>query len=45
MVQAGLLPVFRTADVRHLFPGAKALYDAGIGGIEYRRATGTMSEG
>jgi 2-dehydro-3-deoxyphosphogluconate aldolase/(4S)-4-hydroxy-2-oxoglutarate aldolase len=35
MVAAGLLPVFRTTDVRHLFPATKALYDAGIGCIEY----------
>lgn len=35
MVQAGLLPVFRTDDVRNLLPATKALYDAGIGCIEY----------
>jgi 2-dehydro-3-deoxyphosphogluconate aldolase / (4S)-4-hydroxy-2-oxoglutarate aldolase len=35
MCQAGLLPVFRTNDVAHLFPATKALYDAGIGCIEY----------
>jgi 2-dehydro-3-deoxyphosphogluconate aldolase / (4S)-4-hydroxy-2-oxoglutarate aldolase len=35
MVQTGLLPVFRTSDVRHLIPATKALYDAGIGCIEY----------
>jgi 2-dehydro-3-deoxyphosphogluconate aldolase/(4S)-4-hydroxy-2-oxoglutarate aldolase len=35
MVQTGLLPVFRTSDVTHLFPATKALYDAGIGCIEY----------
>lgn len=35
MIQTGLLPVFRTTDVRHLFPASKALYDAGIGCIEY----------
>jgi 2-dehydro-3-deoxyphosphogluconate aldolase / (4S)-4-hydroxy-2-oxoglutarate aldolase len=35
MVQGGLLPVFRTDDVCNLFPATKALYDAGIGCIEY----------
>jgi 2-dehydro-3-deoxyphosphogluconate aldolase/(4S)-4-hydroxy-2-oxoglutarate aldolase len=35
MCQPGLLPVFRTEDVRHLIPATKAFYDAGIGCIEY----------
>jgi 2-dehydro-3-deoxyphosphogluconate aldolase / (4S)-4-hydroxy-2-oxoglutarate aldolase len=35
MVQTGLLPVFRTSDVRNLIPATKAFYDAGIACIEY----------
>jgi 2-dehydro-3-deoxyphosphogluconate aldolase/(4S)-4-hydroxy-2-oxoglutarate aldolase len=35
MCQSGLLPVFRTNDVRHLFPASQAYYDAGIGCVEY----------
>ncbi len=35
MCDSGILPVFRTGDVRHLFPASKAFYDAGIGCVEY----------
>jgi len=35
MCQSGVLPVFRTSDVRHLLPASKAYYDAGIGCVEY----------
>jgi 2-dehydro-3-deoxyphosphogluconate aldolase / (4S)-4-hydroxy-2-oxoglutarate aldolase len=32
---SGILPVFRTSDLQHLFPATKAFYDAGIGCVEY----------
>ena len=35
MCQSGVLPVFRTSDVRNLLPASKAYYDAGIGCVEY----------
>ena len=35
MCQSGVLPVFRTNDVRNLLPASKAFYDAGIGCVEY----------
>ncbi len=35
MCQSGILPVFRTDDLRHLFPASRAFYDAGIGCVEY----------
>jgi 2-dehydro-3-deoxyphosphogluconate aldolase/(4S)-4-hydroxy-2-oxoglutarate aldolase len=35
MCQSGILPVFRTDDLRHLFPASRAYYDAGIGCVEY----------
>jgi len=35
MCRSGVLPVFRTNDVRHLLPASKAYYDAGVGCIEY----------
>ena len=35
MCQSGILPVFRTNDVRNLYPASKAFYDAGIGCVEY----------
>jgi 2-dehydro-3-deoxyphosphogluconate aldolase / (4S)-4-hydroxy-2-oxoglutarate aldolase len=35
MCQSGILPVFRTADVRNLVPASRAYYDAGIGCVEY----------
>ncbi len=35
MCQSGVLPVFRTSDVRNLLPASKAFYDAGIGCVEY----------
>ena len=35
MCQSGILPVFRTNDVRNLFPASRAFYDAGIGCVEY----------
>jgi 2-dehydro-3-deoxyphosphogluconate aldolase / (4S)-4-hydroxy-2-oxoglutarate aldolase len=35
MCQSGILPVFRTADVRHLVSASRAYYDAGIGCVEY----------
>ncbi len=35
MCQSGVLPVFRTNDVRNLFPASKAFYAAGIGCVEY----------
>jgi len=35
MCQSGVLPVFRTSEVRHLVPASKAYYDAGIGCVEY----------
>jgi 2-dehydro-3-deoxyphosphogluconate aldolase / (4S)-4-hydroxy-2-oxoglutarate aldolase len=35
MCESGVLPVFRTADVRHLLPASKAFHDAGIGCVEY----------
>ncbi|MCY3018328.1 MAG: 2-dehydro-3-deoxyphosphogluconate aldolase, partial [Planctomycetota bacterium] len=35
MCESGILPVFRTSDVRHLFAASKAYRDAGIGCVEY----------
>ena len=35
MCQSGILPVFRTDDLRHLFPASRAYHDAGIGCVEY----------
>lgn len=35
MCQSGLLPVFRTDNVKNLIPASKAYYDAGIGCVEY----------
>jgi len=35
MCQSGILPVFRTHDVRHLMAASRAYYDAGIRCIEY----------
>ncbi|MFC1462512.1 bifunctional 4-hydroxy-2-oxoglutarate aldolase/2-dehydro-3-deoxy-phosphogluconate aldolase [Verrucomicrobiota bacterium] len=35
MCDSGVLPVFRTDDVTHLIPAAKAFHDAGIGCVEY----------
>ena len=35
MCESGILPVFRTADLRNLFPASKAFHDAGIGCVEY----------
>ncbi len=35
MCASGILPVFRTSDMRNLFPAAKAYYDAGIGCVEF----------
>ena len=35
MCETGVLPVFRTADVRHLIPASKAFHAAGIGCVEY----------
>jgi 2-dehydro-3-deoxyphosphogluconate aldolase/(4S)-4-hydroxy-2-oxoglutarate aldolase len=35
MCRSGILPVFRTDDVRHLFPASNAYLDAGIGCVEY----------
>jgi len=35
MCESGILPVFRSADVRHLFAASKAYHDAGIGCVEY----------
>jgi len=35
MCESGVLPVFRTRDVRHIMPASKAYCDAGIGCIEY----------
>ena len=35
MCASGVLPVFRTDDVRNLLPATKALYDGGIGCVEY----------
>ncbi len=35
MCRSGILPVFRTDDVRNVFPASKAFYDAGIGCVEY----------
>ena len=35
MCQSGVLPVFRTADVRNLIPASKAFYEAGVGCVEY----------
>jgi 2-dehydro-3-deoxyphosphogluconate aldolase/(4S)-4-hydroxy-2-oxoglutarate aldolase len=35
MCASGVLPVFRTQDITHLLPATKALYDGGIGCVEY----------
>ena len=35
MCESGVLPVFRTSDVRHLVAASKAIYDGGIGCVEY----------
>jgi 2-dehydro-3-deoxyphosphogluconate aldolase / (4S)-4-hydroxy-2-oxoglutarate aldolase len=35
MCEPGVLPVFRTDDVRHLLPASRAYHDAGIGCVEY----------
>jgi 2-dehydro-3-deoxyphosphogluconate aldolase/(4S)-4-hydroxy-2-oxoglutarate aldolase len=35
MCRSGVLPVFRTSDVRHLMAASKAIYDGGIGCVEY----------
>jgi 2-dehydro-3-deoxyphosphogluconate aldolase / (4S)-4-hydroxy-2-oxoglutarate aldolase len=35
MCASGILPVFRTSDLKHLFPASKAFLDAGIGCVEY----------
>jgi 2-dehydro-3-deoxyphosphogluconate aldolase/(4S)-4-hydroxy-2-oxoglutarate aldolase len=35
MCESGVLPVFRTGDVRHLFAASAAFHDAGIACIEY----------
>jgi len=35
MCRSGVLPVFRTNDVKNLLPASKAFYDAEIGCVEY----------
>ena len=35
MCDSGVLPVFRTSDVRHLTAASRAIYDGGIGCVEY----------
>ncbi|MFZ1937251.1 MAG: bifunctional 4-hydroxy-2-oxoglutarate aldolase/2-dehydro-3-deoxy-phosphogluconate aldolase [Thermoguttaceae bacterium] len=35
MCESGVLPVFRTSDVRHLTAASRAIYDGGIGCVEY----------
>lgn len=35
MCQSGILPVFRTTDVRNLIPASRAFYEAGVGCVEY----------
>jgi 2-dehydro-3-deoxyphosphogluconate aldolase/(4S)-4-hydroxy-2-oxoglutarate aldolase len=35
MCESGVLPVFRTFDVKHLLPASRAFYDAGIACVEY----------
>ncbi len=35
MCESGVCPVFRTSDVRHLAVASKAIYDGGIGCVEY----------
>ncbi len=35
MCRSGVLPVFRTNDVKNLLPASRAFYDAGIGCVEY----------
>ncbi len=35
MCQSGVLPVFRTTDMRYLLSATQAFYDAGIGCVEY----------
>ncbi len=35
MCKSGLLPVFRTHDMKHLFAATQAFYDAGVTCVEY----------
>jgi 2-dehydro-3-deoxyphosphogluconate aldolase / (4S)-4-hydroxy-2-oxoglutarate aldolase len=35
MCESGVLPVLRTSDVRHLTEASRAIYDGGIGCLEY----------
>jgi len=35
MCASGVLPVFRTSDVKHLTAASRAIYDGGIGCVEY----------
>ncbi len=35
MCESGVLPVFRTSDVRHVTAASRAIYDGGIGCVEY----------
>jgi 2-dehydro-3-deoxyphosphogluconate aldolase / (4S)-4-hydroxy-2-oxoglutarate aldolase len=35
MCESGVLPVFRTSDVRHLMAASRAIFDGGIGCVEY----------
>ena len=35
MCNSGVLPVFRTSEVQHLMAASKAIYDGGIGCVEY----------
>ena len=35
MCESGVLPVFRTSDVKHLTAASKAIYDGGIACVEY----------
>jgi 2-dehydro-3-deoxyphosphogluconate aldolase / (4S)-4-hydroxy-2-oxoglutarate aldolase len=35
MCQSGALPVFRTSDIRHVIAATRAIYDGGIGCVEY----------
>ncbi len=35
MIESGVLPVFRTADVQHVLSASRALGDAGVGCVEY----------
>jgi 2-dehydro-3-deoxyphosphogluconate aldolase / (4S)-4-hydroxy-2-oxoglutarate aldolase len=49
MCASGVLPVFRTSDVSHLTTASRAIYDGGIGCIEYTmtmpRALDMIKEG